>query len=154
MKTIRSLSLAGAILVVPLAATTFAQQPQTGAREVQPAASDQVRLSEAGLVDANWLIDAPVRSTDGTDLGSIARVWLDPRTGQVQQVVIKAGGIAGEPVTRRVVSWQDVNVAWTEQRMAVTVDADTLGRAPEFTEAEPEPGRAPAASPPTAPAQR
>jgi hypothetical protein len=68
MKTIRSLSLAGAILVVPLPATTFAQQPRTGAREVQPAASDEVRLAEAGLVDANWL----TKRRSGAPTG---RIW-------------------------------------------------------------------------------
>jgi hypothetical protein len=101
MKTIRSLSLAGAILVVPLAAMTFAQQPQTGAREVQPAASHEVRLAEAGLVDANWLTTRRSGAPKGADLGSIARVWLDPRTGQVRS----SSRPAGSPVSRSPGAW-------------------------------------------------
>lgn len=100
---------------------------------------------DGGPVQARWILDAPVRDAEGQALGNVLRVWIDPSDGRVQSLVVSSGGVDGRPITRRVVHWDDVQIGWTERRLHLVLDRDTLDRAPEATEAEME--EMPAASP-------
>ena len=106
----------------------------------------------AGMVDANWLIDAPVLGPDGRALGSIARVWIDPGSGQVRTVVVKSGGLDGRPVVRHAIPWDDLRVAWTSGQLVITADPPVLHQGGDGTDSRRN--DAPAASPGRPPAER
>lgn len=121
-----------------------------GAQQTTPdSQAPQVRGHVGGPVQARWINDAPVRDAQGRALGNVLRVWIDPADGRVQSLVVSSGGIAGTPITRRVLRWNDVRVGWTERRLHLVVDRGALDRAPEATEADMEeiPAASPAAGP-------
>jgi sporulation protein YlmC with PRC-barrel domain len=138
-------------LIVIAAALALAAAPVALADQARPAgdARADIRPHPGGLVAAHWLVDAPVTTADGKRLGSIIQVWLDPEAGRVQQVVVAGGGLEGEPVTYRVLMWDEVQVAWTDDELVVVMDEQALRQARDAEEADR--GGAPAASPPAEP---
>lgn len=87
-------------------------------------------------MQARWIVEAPVRDADGGALGHVLRVWIDPADGRVQSLVVSAGGVDGQPITRRVMPWKDVTIGWTDRRLHLVVDRSALDRAPEATESD------------------
>lgn len=133
-------------IVVVVAMSAALPLGVAGAQQRTPEGqAPEVRGHTGGPVQARWIMEAPVQDAEGRALGNVLRVWIDPRNGRVQSLVVSAGGIAGTPITRRVVQWRDVKVGWTERRLHLVVDRGTLERAPEATESDME--EIPAASP-------
>ena len=113
-----------AVLALPLAPAAFAADAKA------PAAKDALRPHPGGLIEAKWLIGSPVRNADGQDMGKIEEVWLDPKSGQVKEVVIGLGGFLGIGDKHKLVQWKDVNVAWKDQKLVMVMDQNTLRDAP------------------------
>lgn len=54
-----------------------------------------ITLMPPGLIAADQAIGATVISPDGQEIGTIADLLIDPRSGQVAHVVIRVGGFLG-----------------------------------------------------------
>jgi len=112
------------VLALPLAPAAFAADAKA------PAGKDALRPHPGGLIEAKWLVGSPVRNADGQDMGKVEEVWLDPKSGQVKEVVIGLGGFLGIGDKHKLVQWKDLNVAWKDQKLLVVMDQNTLRDAP------------------------
>ena len=116
------------------------------------AGKDAVRPHPGGLVQTKWLIGAQVHDTDGKDLGKVAEIWLDPKTGQAKEVIVSVGSTLGVGGKNKVISWNEMQIAWKDQKLFLTADPRALRDAYQ-TKMDRE-DRGPAASPATAPSRR
>jgi len=118
-------------------------------RDAQKAAENrrEIRPHPGGLVEAKWLIGKDVHDPNGKDLGKIESVWIDPKTGQVKDVILSIGAAMGVGGKEKVVGWQDLKLAWKDQKLFVSVDPRALRDAYQ-TKMDRE-DRGPAASPAT-----
>jgi len=150
-----------AVLALPLAPPAFAaDEKKPAADEKRPARStattdrdkDALRSHPGGLIEAKWLVGSPVRNADGQDMGKIEEVWLDPKSGQVKEVVVGVGGFLGIGDKQKLVQWKDLTVAWKDQKLLVVMDQNTLRDAPRHEAATTRRagGSSPSASPATA----
>jgi sporulation protein YlmC with PRC-barrel domain len=123
-------------------------------RDAREGAKDRrdVRPHPGGLVEANWVIGSLVHDASGKELGRIESVWVDPKDGQVKEVIVSIGAIMGVGGKDKVVAWKDLNLAWKDQKLFVTVDQAALRDAYQ-TKMDRE-DRGPAASPATSPKKR
>ena len=116
-------------------------------RDVRKQDRKEVKPHPGGFVEANWLIGATVHDAQGKDLGEIAELWLDPKTGQVKDVVLSIGATMGIGGKNKVVAWKDLNMAWRDQKLFVSVDPTALRDA--YQTKMDRDDRGPAASPAT-----
>jgi sporulation protein YlmC with PRC-barrel domain len=115
--------------------------------EERGADRDMLRQHPGGLVQSKWLIGARVHEAEGRDIGRIDELWLDPKDGRIEDVIISMGTTMGIGGRDRVVEWKDVKLAWKDQKPFVTVDANALKHATEADRDRTERGAA--ASPKT-----
>ena len=99
-------------------ATRATQSEATAARDTVP--------HPGGLIEVNWLIGAKLHEPDGSDLGKIRHVWVDPKSGQVKEVIVSVGEKMGLGGKDKVIAWQDLKVAWKDQKLFVTADPKAL----------------------------
>ena len=116
-------------------------------RDVQKKDRKEVKPHPGGLVEANWLIGTKVHDAQGKDLGDIEEIWLDPKTGQVKDVVLSIGTTMGVGGKNKVVAWKDLTMAWKDQKLFVSVDPTALRDA--YQTKMDRDDRGPAASPTT-----
>jgi sporulation protein YlmC with PRC-barrel domain len=165
-KQIVGYALAGTMVVgtaFSLAAGTAGAADSRKSRVDQPAetrtessARDDrrdIRAHPGGLVEAKWLLGAKLHDTDGKDLGRMEEFWLDPKTGQVKEVIVTLGATMGVVRGRdKVIGWNDLKIAWKDQKLFVSADPKALRDAYQ-TKMDRE-DRGPAASPTTSDKKR
>ena len=105
----------------------------------------------AGLVvpAAAGAADTKSQLDDGKDLGKIKEVWVDPKNGQAKEVVVSTGATLGVGGKDKVLSWNDLTIAWKDQKLFVSADPNALRDAYESKMDRED--RGPAASPATKP---
>lgn len=143
-----------------LATGTIAQETKrpAGGKVDQPAETrnksdergvdkDALRPHPGGLVQSKWLIGSRIHDTEGRDIGRVEELWLDPKDGRIKDVIVSMGTTFGVSGRDRVVAWQDVKLAWKDQKPFVTVDPRALRHATEVDKDRTERGAA--ASPKT-----
>ena len=142
--------------VVPVAAgaaDTKSRLDQPADRKtVSDARSDPskgMRPHPGGLVEATWIIGSRLHDADGKDLGKIKEVWVDPKNGQAKEVVVSTGATLGVGGKDKVLSWNDLTIAWKDQKLFVSADPNALRDAYESKMDRED--RGPAASPATKP---
>jgi sporulation protein YlmC with PRC-barrel domain len=127
------------------------QADQPAETRTQSSARDdrrEIRPHPGGLVEAKWLLGAKLHDTDGKDLGRIQEFWLDPKTGQVKEVIVSMGATMGVVRGRdKVIAWNDLKLEWKNQKLFVSADPKALRDAYQ-TKMDRE-DRGPAASPAT-----
>ena len=106
-----------------------------------------MRPHPGGLVEAKWLLGAKVHDADGKNLGKIEEFWIDPKTGQIKEAIVTMGATMGVGGKDKVVAWNDLKIAWKDQKVHVTVDPKAMRDAYQ-TKMDRE-DRGPAASPRT-----
>lgn len=116
-------------------------------RDVQKQDRKEVKPHPGGLVEASWLIGTKVHDAQGKDLGEIEALWLDPKTGQVKDVILSVGTTLGVGGKNKVVAWKDLSLAWKDQKLFVSVDPTALRDA--YQTKMDRDDRGPAASPAT-----
>jgi sporulation protein YlmC with PRC-barrel domain len=116
------------VTVVPAIADETRNAPRTD----QDRRGDPIRPHPGGLIEMSWLIDRPVRNTEGKELGRIEHVWFDPKNGQVKEVVVAVGGLLGIDDRHKLIRWNDLNVAWQDQKLIVVMDQNVLRDAPKY----------------------
>ncbi len=157
-KRIATLALAG--LTAGAWGTALAADTKSHAADVNKPAETQtkadanderkaMRPHPGGLVEVNWLINAKLHDVNGKDLGKITDIWVDPKSGQVKEVIVSVGSTLGVGGKDKVVSWSDLKIDWKDQKLFVSVDPRAMRDAYE-TKMDRE-DRGPAASPSTSP---
>ncbi|HYE94043.1 MAG TPA: PRC-barrel domain-containing protein [Terriglobales bacterium] len=124
---------------------------RTTERDARDAAErrDKIQPHPGGLVEAKWLMGETFHDPQGKDLGKIAELWLDPKDGRVKEVGVTMGEAFGIGGRTKVVAWNDVKIAWKDQKILLTVDPNALRDAYQVKMDKDD--RGPAASPRTAP---
>ena len=107
----------------------------------------EMRPHPGGLVEAKWLLGSKLHDADGKDLGRIEEFWLDPKTGQVKDVIVSVGATMGVGGKNKVVGWKDLKIEWKDQKVHVSASPNALRDAYQ-TKMDRE-DRGPAASPAT-----
>lgn len=79
-----------------------------------------------GPIEASALIGVDVHDANGTAIGEITHLWLDPKDGRVKNVSVSAGETPGARGTGKVVAWGDVRIAWKGRQIFATVDPAAL----------------------------
>ena len=144
-------------VVVSGAVTTGAvaqeQKQPAGTRADQPAETrnkasergvdrDALQPHPGGLVQSKWLIGSRIHDAEGRDIGRIDELWINPKDGRIQDVIVSMGTTFGVGGRDRVVSWRDVKLAWKDQKLFVTVDPRALRHATEVDKDRTERGAA------------
>ena len=107
----------------------------------------EMRPHPGGLVEAKWLLGEKLHDVDGKDLGRIEEFWLDPKTGQVKDVIVSIGATMGIGGKDKVIAWKDLKIDWKDQKIFVSANPNALRDAYQ-TKMDRE-DRGPAASPAT-----
>ncbi|MBM4440569.1 MAG: PRC-barrel domain-containing protein [Candidatus Rokubacteria bacterium] len=110
---------------------------------------DKIQPHPGGLVEAQWLMGETFHDPQGKDIGKIAELWLDPKDGRIKDVGVTMGDAFGIGGRKKIVAWNDVKIAWKDQKIHLTVDPTALRDAYQVKMDKDD--RGPAASPPTAP---
>ena len=112
----------------------------------------EMRPHPGGLVEAAWLIGAKLHDADGKDLGKIKEFWVEPKTGQVKEVIVSIGATLGVGGKDKVVAWNDLKIDWKDQKLFVSVDPKAMRDA--YQTKMDRDDRGPAASPATSTKKR
>jgi sporulation protein YlmC with PRC-barrel domain len=152
-----SLAFGGHLAVAADKSAKDAERPtdtrttERDARQAEQRKAD-VQPHPGGLVEASWLIGTRIHDHQGKELGKIEHLWLDPKDGRVKDVIVSVGATLGVGGKDKVVSWNDVKLAWKDQKLFVSVDPNALRDAYQVKMDRED--RGPAASPRTAPSTR
>ena len=142
-------SIDAATAADPKTKGTNVEQPAE--KRTQSTARDdkrEMRPHPGGLVEANWLLGAKLHDADGKDLGRIEEFWMDPKTGQVKDVIVSVGATMGKVGGKdKVIKWSDLKIDWKDQKIFVSAHPNALRDAYQ-TKMDRE-DRGPAASPAT-----
>lgn len=101
-------------------------QPQT----VSPSSP---KRGHPAAVDAQSIVGTKVRNSEGTEIGKVDRVMIDPASGKVHSLIITAGGTVlggGKTVS---VPWESAKIARDPQKaenLVVVVEQPQLETAP------------------------
>lgn len=106
-----------------------------------------MRPHPGGLIEANWLIGTRLHDASGDEIGKIAHLWLDPKTGQVKDVIVSMGATLGVGGRDKVIAWKDLKINWKDQKLFVSADPKALRDA--YQTKMDRDDRGPAASPRT-----
>jgi sporulation protein YlmC with PRC-barrel domain len=112
---------------------TGSGQPASASQPAPPnpsASGTQAAAQAAVQVDTSALVGSQVRTSDGRELGTVDRLMMDPKQGQITTVVIKRGGTLGMGGETFAVPWSAVRVGQDDRKLVVTVDQQLLDRAP------------------------
>ena len=93
------------------------------------------RGQRAILVEAITLLGSPVRDTEGTDVGKIEQLLINPDDGQIAYAVVAVGGTLGFSETSIAIPWDAVKVARDKEAVVLTVKRKVLEKAPRAQEA-------------------
>ena len=86
----------------------------------------EIKPHPGGLVEASWLIGSRVHDPQGKTLGKIESIWLDPKDGHVKEVTLSIGATLGVGGKDKIVAWNDLKLAWKDQKLFVSVDPTAL----------------------------
>lgn len=92
------------------------------------------RGERATLVEAITLLGSPVRNTEGTDVGRIEQLLINPDDGQIAYAVVTVGGTLGFSETSIAIPWDAVRVARDKEAVVLTVKREVLEKAPRAGE--------------------
>jgi sporulation protein YlmC with PRC-barrel domain len=67
------------------------------------------RGERATLVEAVTLLGSPLRNTEGTDVGKIEQLLINPDNGQIAYAVVAVGGTLGVSETSIAIPWDAVS---------------------------------------------
>jgi sporulation protein YlmC with PRC-barrel domain len=91
-----------------------------------------------------------VRSQDGTDIGKVTNVMIDPKDGKVSGIVMSMGSKLGMGGSQMTVPWDAVQIARDQQTLVVTLQQQVMPTAPPRQDSRGrKSGDNPAASPST-----
>lgn len=93
------------------------------------------RGQRAVLVEAITLLGSPVRNNEGTDVGRIEQLLINPDDGQIAYAVVAVGGSLGFSETSIAIPWNAVKVARDKDAVVLTVRREVLEKAPRVEEA-------------------
>jgi len=93
------------------------------------------RGQRAILVEAITLLGSPVRNTEGTDVGRIEQLLINPDSGQIAYAVVAVGGTSGFSETSIAIPWDAVKVARDKEAVVLTVKGAVLEKAPRVEDA-------------------
>jgi sporulation protein YlmC with PRC-barrel domain len=137
----RKIKISVAGLVAALAAFTSlgqasnAGQPgQAGSKSAHgnyalPAVQHSAQATEVRL---SRFMDAHVKSVTGQDLGDIEDLAVNPRTGQIDYVILGRGGFFGIGENRIPVPWQAV-ISASPNQVTLSVERNKIQKAPAMT---------------------
>ena len=126
------------------------QVTERGARTAKEREA-QIRPHPGRLIEASWLIGTDEHDANGKAIGEIEHLWLDPKDGRVKDVIVSVGEKLGVGGRAKVVAWNDVKIAWKDQKLFATVDPTALRDAQQAQMDRED--RGPAASPHTPPSR-
>jgi sporulation protein YlmC with PRC-barrel domain len=106
-----------------------------------------IQAHPGGLVQTKWLLGQTLHDADGKDIGRIEEFWVDPKTGQVKDVIVSMGATLGVGGRDKVIGWKDLKIQWKDQKPFVSANPNALRDAYQ-TKMDRE-DRGPAASPAT-----
>jgi sporulation protein YlmC with PRC-barrel domain len=122
-------------LSVIVLGVVHAQQPA-----VPPSTSDQSATPATSappapaagrlLIDAGSLIGSVVRTPDGKDVGRVSALMIDPHDGRIASAVVTVGGVLGVGGSTVGVPWNALRIGQDKQKLVVTMEENTLERAP------------------------
>jgi sporulation protein YlmC with PRC-barrel domain len=90
---------------------------------------------EMGCIRASKLIGVNVSDKDGTNLGQVQDLIMDPSTGRIRYALVGQGFMAGAGQTLFPVPWHAVNVQ-SEKQFVLNVDHQKLKNAPAWSETQ------------------
>ncbi len=90
----------------------------------QPGQATDLRLST--------FMDAHVKSVTGQDLGDIEDLAINPRTGQIDYLILGRGGFFGIGENRVPVPWQTV-ISASRNQVTLSVEKNQILKAPAMT---------------------
>lgn len=93
------------------------------------------RGQRATLVEAITLLGSPVRNSEGTDMGKIEQLLINPEDGQIAYAVVAVGGTLGFSETSIAIPWDAVKLARDKDSVVLTVKREVLEKAPRVAEA-------------------
>ena len=136
--TMRTLAAALGITVITILPVEWAvaQQPTAA-----PGRSDS-----SVLVGSDSIVGSAVRNPDGSDVGKVSRLMIDPGDGRVITVMVTTGGTLGVGGHTISVPWTAVKVGQDKGKVVVTA-MQTLDMAPSKS---PSPATQPGAPAPPA----
>lgn len=133
-----------------------AEEAAAAAMQAEVAASGKVAQQQAtNELRLEWITDATVTATDGTNIGDINDLIVDGSTGQMIAAVIGVGGFLGIGQKQIAVPWESLTVNYDAQEVTSQLTKEEADAAPEyvFREREAAPGtEAPAGDAGLAPA--
>lgn len=112
--------LGAVILVVSLFGLVLMIQAFLGQRET--------------LVELSTLLSSPVRNTEGTEVGKIKQLLVNPRDGQIAYAVVATGGTSGFSEASIAIPWDAVRVAQDKEAVVLSVKREALEKAPRVEE--------------------
>jgi sporulation protein YlmC with PRC-barrel domain len=99
------------------------------------ASSSMPDQSTSGPIRASKLIGINVSAKDGTNLGQVQDLIVNPNTGKIRFALVGHGFMAGAGETLFPVPWKAVNVQ-SEKQFVLNVDDQKLKSAPAWTETQ------------------
>ncbi len=98
-------------------------------------AADNKQPSRQLPVRMSWLMNKPAKSPMGQDYGKVADVVVVPRQG-IGYVIIEYGGTLGIGEKLIPIPWKAVQMGDDKQVVIITVDKESLEKAPSFNPSE------------------
>jgi sporulation protein YlmC with PRC-barrel domain len=150
-----AIALTATLLSLGFAAGAWGQtrpSSDTGAKPTDDA-QRQVWSPDATSLETSKIIGTNVKTPDGTSVGSIDQLIVNPTDGKITHAVIGKGGVLGMGQTKLVFKWSDVKLQHDPDypdRWHAVVDQAKLDAAPRFEARKGD--TAPAASPASPPA--
>ena len=86
----------------------------------------------SGVLKASEIIGTKVEGVDGTNLGNIKDLVIDPEEGDIQYAVLDFGGFAGIGDKYFAVPWQALRLDQEKKRLALDLHKKDLKDAPGF----------------------
>ena len=110
-----ALALMGSVALAQTATTTTGTQGQTSATASAGAntGNQGAATRDQGVPDisrASRIVGQDIYNQNGEDIGEISELILDPKTGQVQQVIVSVGGFLG-------IGERNVALPWNELKL-------------------------------------
>jgi sporulation protein YlmC with PRC-barrel domain len=93
------------------------------------------RSQRATLVEAITLLGSAVRDSEGTDVGRIEQLLINPDDGQIAYAVVAVGASSGFSDTSIAIPWDAVTVARDKEIVVLTAKRKVLEKAPRVEEA-------------------
>jgi len=92
------------------------------------------RGQRATLVEAITLLGSSVRNHEGTDVGKIEQLLIDPDDGRIAYAVVAVGGTLGFSETSIAIPWDVVRVVRDKDAVVLIVKREVLEKAPRVEE--------------------